>query len=74
MKADPRPYAGALIAFATMHGKEALAQQPFRDILGASVVAPAGLNTDQFGTFSGEIPRILTPHAAAAPKSTSGSI
>lgn len=68
MKADPRPYAGALIAFATMHGKEALAQQPFRDILGASVVAPAGLNTDQFGTFSGEIPRILTPHAAARAK------
>ena len=68
MKAAPRPYAGARIAFATVHGKEALAQQPFRDILVASVVAPAGLNTDQFGTFSGEIPRILTPHAAARAK------
>jgi hypothetical protein len=66
------PYAGAKIAFATMHGKQQLARQPFLDILGAEVVAPAGLDTDQFGTFSGEIARTLGPRATAQVKARLG--
>ena len=66
------PYAGAQIAFATMHGKEHLARPPFGDTLGADVVAPEGLDTDQFGTFSGEIPRNLSPGAAARVKARLG--
>ena len=66
------PYAGAKIAFATMHGKEQLSRRPFLDTLGAHVIAPAGLDTDQFGTFSGEITRTLSPRAAARVKARLG--
>ncbi len=66
------PYDGATVVFATMHGKEALAREPFRDILGAEVVAAAGLDTDQFGTFAGEIERTLSPRAAARVKARLG--
>jgi hypothetical protein len=66
------PYSGAQVAFATMHGKEQLARQPFLDILNAEVVAPPALDTDQFGTFSGEIARTLAPQAAARVKARLG--
>ena len=66
------PYTGTEVAFATMHGKERLSRQPFFDTLGAHVIAPAGLDTDQFGTFSGEIARTLSPRAAARVKARLG--
>jgi len=65
---EARPYSGTVIAFATAHGKDDLAREPFAAILDATVVAPPALDTDQFGTFSGEIPRTLTPQAAAHAK------
>lgn len=65
-------YTGAVVAFATMHGKERLAREPFRDILGAEVVAVADLDTDQFGAFSGEVARTLSPRAAASAKARLG--
>ncbi|MBG6108837.1 DUF6671 family protein [Frigoribacterium sp. CG_9.8] len=66
------PYTGATVAFATMHGKQYLAQQAFHEILDADVIAPAGLDTDQFGTFSGEITRTLSPRTAAQVKARLG--
>ena len=72
MTPTPNPYRGAVIAFATMHGKEQLARGPFRTILGAAVLAPAGIDTDQFGSFAGDIPRILTPQQAARSKALLG--
>ena len=72
MTAEPTAYAGTTIAFATMHGKEELARDAFRDILGATVVAPHGLDTNQFGTFGGDIPRTLTPRHAARAKARLG--
>jgi hypothetical protein len=51
-----------------MHGKEKLAHDPFARELGAEVVAAVGLDTDQFGTFSHEIERTLTPRLAARAK------
>ncbi len=65
-------YTGAVVAFATMHGKERLAREAFRDILGAEVVAVADLDTDQFGAFSGEVARTLSPRAAASAKARLG--
>lgn len=51
-----------------MHGKErAIAPLACR-FLKARVVLPAGLDTDQFGTFSREIPRAGTPLDAARAK------
>ena len=55
MTPTPHPYRGAVIAFATMHGKEHLARGPFHTILGATVLGVAGIDTDQFGTFAGDI-------------------
>lgn len=65
-------YSGRLITFATMHGKEQLARQAFLDVLGATVTAAEGLNTDEFGTFAGDIPRTLSPRAAARAKARRG--
>ena len=65
-------YAGRVVTFATMHGKERLAREAFRDAVGATVVAPRGMDTDQFGTFAGDIPRTLGPRAAARAKARLG--
>ncbi|WP_420220544.1 DUF6671 family protein [Mycobacterium marinum] len=61
-------YAGALIAMGTMHGKEHQVAPAFATTLRARVVAPAGIDTDQFGTFAGEVTRAKTPLAAATAK------
>ncbi|TVS89494.1 DUF6671 family protein [Mycobacterium helveticum] len=61
-------YAGAVIAMGTMHGKERQVAPPFADVLGARVVAPPGIDTDQFGTFTGEVARTSEPPAAATAK------
>jgi hypothetical protein len=66
------PYTGSQITFATMHGKEQLANTVFGEILGASVTATPGMDTDQFGTFAGEIERTLSPRAAARAKARLG--
>ncbi|RFA23239.1 hypothetical protein B7R25_02330 [Subtercola boreus] len=58
--------------FATMHGKENLAAPAFAEQLGAIVIAPDHLDTDQFGTFAGDIPRTLSPLAAATEKARLG--
>jgi hypothetical protein len=58
--------------FATMHGKEELAREAFHDTLGATVIAPNGLDTDRFGTFAGDIPRTLAPRHAARAKARLG--
>ncbi|KAA8963978.1 DUF6671 family protein [Mycobacterium sp.] len=61
-------YCGAVIAMGTMHGKEHQVAPPFAEVLGAHVIVPAGIDTDQFGTFTGEVARTLEPPAAATAK------
>jgi hypothetical protein len=51
------PYHKAFIAFATMHKKEQVLAPLFTRDLSAQLVVPTEIDTDQFGTFSGEIPR-----------------
>lgn len=68
MTGTPRPYAGSTVAFGTQHGKAELAAPAFRGTLGAEVVATEALDTDALGTFAGDIPRTLTPRAAARVK------
>lgn len=65
-------YTGRTITFATMHGKELLAHDAFQNTLGATVTAATGLDTDQFGTFAGDIPRLLSPRDAARAKAQLG--
>ncbi len=47
---------GLRAALGTMHGKEA-AIAPALARLGIAVIVPGDIDTDRFGTFSGEIPR-----------------
>lgn len=61
-------YAGTAIAMGTMHGKERQAAPAFAEELSADVFAPAGIDTDQFGTFTAEVARTVTPLAAATAK------
>ncbi|TDK90892.1 hypothetical protein EUA02_22320 [Mycobacterium paragordonae] len=68
MNAPVNSYAGTVIAMGTMHGKERQVAPAFAAEIGARVIAPPGIDTDQFGTFAGEINRTLAPVAAASAK------
>jgi len=59
--ASAHPYAGAVIGLATMHDKGRAVAPPFRRLLGARVLEVTGLDTDQLGTFSGDIARPASP-------------
>lgn len=62
------PYRGRWIAVGTRHGKERQFHTAFHDVLGARLLTPDDLDTDLFGTFSGEIPRTTTAVEAARAK------
>lgn len=55
------------VALGTMHGK-AVALGPPLSRLGITLVVPEGLDTDRFGTFTGEVPRAGTMIEAARAK------
>ena len=40
-----------------MHAKELAVAPPFRRLLAAEIVVASQLDTDELGTFSGEVPR-----------------
>jgi hypothetical protein len=56
---------GRDLVIATMHGKEAVIAPLLAKELGVRVITASGLNTDSFGTFSGEIERSADPVTAA---------
>ena len=62
------PYRGTTIAVGTRHGKQHQFQPAFREVLGAALHTPPDLDTDQFGTFSGDLPRSGTAIDAARAK------
>jgi hypothetical protein len=62
------PYFGSLIAVGTSHGKQHQFAPAFTAVLGARLVTPPALDTDQFGTFTGETPRSGPPAQAALAK------
>lgn len=55
------------VALGTMHGKAAVIAPPF-SALGVVIEVPEGLDTDRFGTFSGEVARVGTMEQAARAK------
>ena len=69
-KAPPTdsPYRGAVIAVGTRHGKQRQFAPAFRSILGAELLTPPDLDTDRFGTFTGEVARRFPATAAARAK------
>ncbi|MCP9273132.1 DUF6671 family protein [Mycolicibacterium arenosum] len=54
---DASPYRGCALAVGTRHGKERQFAPAFDEILGARLVVPVDLDTDRYGTFSGEVAR-----------------
>ena len=62
-----RPFAGQVALIATMHGKQA-AIGPALEALGFKVRVADGLDTDRFGTFTGEVARSGTMLEAARAK------
>jgi len=69
----PNPgYAGRNAVLATMHGKERAVAPVFQENVGLSVAAASGLDTDQLGTFTGEIARDGTMLEVAVRKARLG--
>lgn len=56
------------LVIATMHGKELVLAPLFKEALHVNIVLPDVLNTDAFGTFTGEVERTLSPLDAAVAK------
>ncbi len=62
-------FAARRLCIATMHGKERVIAPHVERLLGVNCfVAPPGFDSDRFGTFSGEVPRVGTPLDAARQK------
>ena len=59
---------GQTAVLASMHGKEAVIAPLLHKALGLHVEVCTGLDTDQFGTFSGDIPRQGTAYESAQAK------
>jgi hypothetical protein len=72
MPIDDRPYRDQAVAFATMHGKDKAVAKAFARQLAASITVPVGIDTDAFGTFTGETPRTGTMIEAARAKARLG--
>ncbi|QLI82986.1 hypothetical protein HZU75_16475 [Chitinibacter fontanus] len=54
-------YEGRLVVVASRHDKAAAIARPMHKLLGVQLWSPPDLDTDQFGTFSGDVPRPGTP-------------
>jgi hypothetical protein len=55
------------IAFGTQHDKARLVS-PFFTVIPELTLREVAIDTDQFGTFSGDIPRVLSPYECALQK------
>ena len=66
------PYHGCRAVLVTMHGKEQAVRKPFQDVLNITVNASNGIDTDLFGTFTGERPRSGTMLETALAKARLG--
>lgn len=64
-------YLGRIAALATQHGKESVIAPAFAEIAGLTVQV-AAIDTDRFGTFSGEVKRSQAPLATAVKKALAG--
>lgn len=59
--AEPHPYNGVKAAMATRHGKHHVVGTALAAEVGMQLVLAEDVDTDQLGTFTGEIPRRGTP-------------
>ena len=62
----------AHVAFATRHGKETQLRAAFSEVLSWHIDV-AAVDTDLFGTFTGDVPRRLSPRETALAKARRGA-
>lgn len=62
------------LVIATMHGKEKVLGPLLKNALGVEIILAENIDTDQWGTFSGEISRPLDPLATAKLKCKDAAI
>ncbi|UJP65956.1 DUF6671 family protein [Mongoliitalea daihaiensis] len=65
-------FEGRKLLIVTKHGKEQVIASVFEKALGVRCVLDNGFDTDQLGTFSGEVDRTLDPMSAAKQKCLEG--
>lgn len=65
-------YAGVRVSLLTQHGKELLLRAPLEEALGCTLVHTDGFDTDQLGSFTGEVPRPGSQLDAARRKARMG--
>ena len=63
-----RYFGGRTLVLATMHGKDKVLQPILESALGVKMLVPIGLDTDEWGTFSGEVERNGSPLETARRK------
>ena len=61
-------FKGRTLCIASMHEKERVLKPLFEKEVGVTCIVPENLNTDELGTFSGEVERKLTPLETAKQK------
>ena len=66
------PYQGREAVLSTKHGKEQVIAPPLTATVGLKLRVPDEIDTDTLGTFTGEVPRIGTPHEVALRKAKLG--
>lgn len=67
-----RRFLGRQAALATMHAKERVIAPALEARLGLFLVVPSGIDTDRFGTFTGDVPRAGSMREAALAKARHG--
>lgn len=67
-------YKNIKILLATKHKKEQVIQKPFQETFNAKIVIPENYDTDELGTFTGEIPRLSTPYETVIKKAKDAAI
>ena len=67
-----REYEGRSASLATKHRKDVACGRPLRRALGVDLVVPDALDTDELGTFSGEIARVGDPESVCLTKARLG--
>ena len=60
------------VAFLTQHGKETLVKPILEPALGCQIVLAQGFDTDQLGTFTGDVPRLQSQLDTAREKARIG--
>jgi len=65
-------FEGRTVSFATMHEKEKLVAPLLHTEFGLKTIVPDFFDTDQFGTFTGEVNRLADPLSTARKKCLAG--